>query len=116
MPEPARETITVKGNHRTDHHHLTVGEVDQADDAVNHRVTQSDERVDSAQGEAVDQLLEESVHNQAFRNKVLLAYRMFRGMPPRRRPHKSWARLVLSGCGCRKNEGMAGAIPSGSSC
>jgi len=71
---------------------------------------------DSAQGEAVDQLLEESVHNQAFRNKVLLAYRMFRGMPPRRRPHKSWARLVLSGCGCRKNEGMAGAIPSGSSC
>jgi hypothetical protein len=65
-----------EGDHRPDHHHLTVGEVDQADDAVHHRVAKSDQRVDGAQSEAVDQLLEKSVHGQAFRNKVLVANRI----------------------------------------
>jgi hypothetical protein len=44
-----------EGHHRADHHHLAVGEVDQADDPVDHRVTQRDERVDAAQDQAVDQ-------------------------------------------------------------
>ena len=56
--------------------------VDQADDPVHHRVAESDERVYGAQGEAVDQLLEESVHGQAFRNEVLRANHRVRLIAP----------------------------------
>ncbi|KFB70737.1 MAG: hypothetical protein AW09_004159 [Candidatus Accumulibacter phosphatis] len=71
-----------ESDHRPDHHHLTMSEVDQTDDAVHHRVAESDQRIDGAQSEAVDQLLEKCVHGQAFRNKMLMANRRFRLMPP----------------------------------
>jgi hypothetical protein len=35
-----------------------MGEVNEAEDAVNHRVAERDERVDGAEGEAVEELLE----------------------------------------------------------
>jgi hypothetical protein len=43
---------------RADHHHFAVGEIDQPEDAVDHRVAERDQRVDAALDEAVDDLLE----------------------------------------------------------
>ena len=42
---------------RTEHEDITVREVDETQDAVNHRVAQRDERVNRAQRKSVDQLL-----------------------------------------------------------
>jgi hypothetical protein len=39
-----------------------VGEVDELDDAVDHGVAKGHQGVDSAQGDAVDQLLEKNFH------------------------------------------------------
>jgi hypothetical protein len=47
---------------RADHEHLAVGEVDQADDAVDHGVAQGDQGIHAAQHQAVDDLLEKDVH------------------------------------------------------
>jgi hypothetical protein len=47
---------------RTDHQHLAVGEVDQVDDPVDHRVAERDQRIDAAEHEPVDDLLDEGVH------------------------------------------------------
>ena len=58
---PASALITVKRDHRADHHDLAVREVDELDDAVDHRVAQRDDRVDAAERQAVDELLEEDV-------------------------------------------------------
>ncbi len=46
-----------------DHINVAMGEIDQPQDAVNHRVAERDERVDRSDGQAVDQLLNKSVHN-----------------------------------------------------
>jgi hypothetical protein len=43
------------------HEQVAVGEVDQLDDAVHHRVADRDEREERPRGEAVDELLEEDV-------------------------------------------------------
>ena len=48
-----------EADERADHEDVAVGEVDQADDAVDHRVAQGDQGVDEAQLEAVDHLLEQ---------------------------------------------------------
>src|SRR5690606_31650455 len=45
-----------EGDIRADHVHLAVGEVDHADDAVDHRVTDGDQGVGTANGQTVDQL------------------------------------------------------------
>jgi hypothetical protein len=45
-----------------DHKHLAMGEVDQADDAVDHGVAQRDQGVHAAQHQAVDDLLKKDVH------------------------------------------------------
>ena len=45
-----------------DHEDLAVGEVDELDDAVDHRVAERDQRVDRTEHEAVGQLLEELRH------------------------------------------------------
>jgi hypothetical protein len=45
---------------------FTVGEVDQLDDTVNHGVAQRDQGVEAAQGDAVDQLLNEKFHRNRF--------------------------------------------------
>jgi hypothetical protein len=39
-----------------------MGEVDHADDAVDHRVADGDEAIDGAQRDAVDELLDEIFH------------------------------------------------------
>jgi hypothetical protein len=50
-----------QGDHRTDHHHFAVGEIDELDDAVDHRVAEGHDGIHAAQREAVDELLEEDV-------------------------------------------------------
>src|SRR5439155_12320243 len=45
-----------------DHKDVAVREVDEAQDPVDHRVTQRNQRVDGAQRKAVDELLEEFRH------------------------------------------------------
>ena len=58
------------GDHRADHHHLAVREIDELDDPVDHRVAQRDDRVDAAERRAVDELLDEDVHCQGDRGQV----------------------------------------------
>src|SRR6202012_2786498 len=55
----AEERGGVNAGHRTDHVDVAVGEVDEAEDAVDHRVPDGDERVYRAPTQAVDDLLEE---------------------------------------------------------
>src|SRR3712207_8278548 len=43
-------------------HHVAVGEVDELEHAVHHRVAERDERVDGAGGQTVDEMLEELRH------------------------------------------------------
>ena len=47
---------------RAEHVDVAVREVDEAQHAVHHRVPERDQRVDGAEREAVDELLEEGVH------------------------------------------------------
>ena len=58
-PEAAREVIADVGAHHVD---VAVREVDEAQDAVHHRVAERDQRVDRPERQAVDQLLEEGRH------------------------------------------------------
>ena len=37
-------------------------EIDQLDDAVDHRIAEGDDRIDAAKREAVDDLLQENIH------------------------------------------------------
>src|SRR5690606_27626089 len=50
------------GHHGTHHDHIAMGEIDQADDAVHHGVAQRHQGVDTADRDAIDQLLEQNVH------------------------------------------------------
>ena len=43
---------------RPDHEHVAMGEVDELDDPVDHRVAEGDERVDRAEGQEVLELLD----------------------------------------------------------
>ena len=45
-----------------DHKHLGMGEIDEAQDSVNHRVAERDKRIDGTEGETVEKLLEEFGH------------------------------------------------------
>jgi hypothetical protein len=51
-----------ESHHGADHHHFAMREVDQLDDAVHHGVAQSDHGVHASCGEAIHQLLQESIH------------------------------------------------------
>ena len=53
--------ITENDDHRADHHDFAVREVDELDDAVDHRVAERDDGVDAAERQAVDHLLQEDV-------------------------------------------------------
>jgi hypothetical protein len=68
---PASAPIT-EGDHGADHHHLAVGEVDELDDAVDHRVAERHHGIDAAQREAVDDLLEQYVHGFRDTGQLLL--------------------------------------------
>jgi hypothetical protein len=45
-----------------DHQHLTVGKVDQVDDAVHHGVAQGYQGVHAAKNQTVDDLLQQNFH------------------------------------------------------
>lgn len=45
-----------------EHENIAVGEVDHADDAVNHRIADSDEAVDRSKSQPVDELLDKILH------------------------------------------------------
>jgi hypothetical protein len=53
-----RKKITRK---RAEHEDVAVREIDEAKDAVNHRVAESDQRVNGAERQAINQLLGELV-------------------------------------------------------
>ncbi|MNR03293.1 hypothetical protein D3C85_1191790 [compost metagenome] len=54
------------------HVNLAVGEVDHADDAVDHCVADGDQAIDRPEGQAIDQLLQENtIHNAISRNENL---------------------------------------------
>ena len=53
------------GHIRAHHDDVAVGKVQQQDDAVHHAVAQSDQRVDAAQRQAVDQLAEKYCHGSS---------------------------------------------------
>src|SRR6202041_1901943 len=53
---------------RTDHENIAVGEIDHADDPVDHRVANGDQAIDRTERYAVDELLDEIFHaSAAFR-------------------------------------------------
>ena len=56
--EPVNERREVVTRERAKHEDVTVGEVDEPQDAVNHRVAQRDKRVNRTERQAIDQLLE----------------------------------------------------------
>ena len=51
-----------EGRDRAHHEHVAMGEIDHADDAVDHRVADGDQAVDRPEGDAVDELLEKILH------------------------------------------------------
>ncbi len=57
-PEPERGPERER-DQRADHEHLAVGEVDQLDDPVDHRVAERDQRPDRAVGDPVDEVVAE---------------------------------------------------------
>ena len=50
------------GHVRTNHNDIAMGKVQQQDDAVHHAVTQCDQCIDAAKGQAVDQLAKKHCH------------------------------------------------------
>ena len=56
-----------KGNHRAEHQHLAMGEVDQVENAVNHGVAERDQCIDRADHQAVYQLLQKNIQNRLLR-------------------------------------------------
>ena len=57
----AQEDGRVVAGEGADHEDVAVGEVDHAQDAVDHRVAQRDERIDATQGGAVDEEVDPGV-------------------------------------------------------
>ncbi|MNT14068.1 hypothetical protein D3C72_1490590 [compost metagenome] len=65
-----------EGHVGTDHVHLAVGEVDHANDAVHHRVADGDQGIGAADGQSINQLLEEMVdlrHYSAPKNLICIS-------------------------------------------
>ena len=54
----------VIAHERAEHVDIAVGKVDQAEDAVNHRVAEGDQRVGAALRDAIDELLKKSDHRR----------------------------------------------------
>ena len=51
---------------RADHVDVAVGEVDQPENAVHHRVAESNQGIDRADIESIDQLLNKGIHRRLF--------------------------------------------------
>jgi hypothetical protein len=54
--------IPISAMNAAEHEDVAMGEIDHADDAVDHRVADRDQPVDRAERQPVDQLLEKIVH------------------------------------------------------
>jgi hypothetical protein len=61
---------SVEAGKRTDHEDVTMGEVDELQEAVDHAVAKSDQGVDRPQGKPIDQLLEEFIHGNEEKLKA----------------------------------------------
>ena len=59
---PGRPSARVVAHERAEHEDVAVCEVDQLEDAVHHRVAERDERVDGADGDAIEQILKKGLH------------------------------------------------------
>jgi hypothetical protein len=49
-------------NEGRQHEYIAMGEVDHADDAVDHRIADGDETVDRSESQPVDELLDKVIH------------------------------------------------------
>ena len=54
--------------HGADHDHFAMREIDELNDAIDHRVAERDHGIDAAERKAVDELLQEDIH-RAFRRR-----------------------------------------------
>lgn len=59
--QPIAHSSEIVTNKRPHHEHFTVRKINKAQNPVNHRVTQSDERVNRTERYAINELLEEFV-------------------------------------------------------
>ncbi|MNM78943.1 hypothetical protein D3C81_908630 [compost metagenome] len=51
-----------QGAQCTNHQHIAVGKIDNAQNAVHHGVTQGDQRINAAEHQSVDGLLYQRIH------------------------------------------------------
>src|SRR6185437_14402019 len=101
-------------DHRSYHHDFAVREIDQADDAVDHRVAERNQRIDAAEREAVDDLLQEGFHDANLLSRRggprLVADSPLRPTP-RQSPRATRARHGTNGNGARgRRFYLAGAL------
>src|SRR5262249_43788349 len=67
-----------EGDETADHENIAVGEIDHADDAVDHRVADGDQAIDRTEHQSVDELLGEVVHRLPCLSKSgKRGYRMY---------------------------------------
>jgi len=62
QPERHQDQERDQRDEAADHENIAMGEIDHADDAIDHGVADGDQAVDRAEHEAVDQLLGEIIH------------------------------------------------------
>ncbi len=62
-----------QSDHRAHHRNFAMGKIDQLENAVDHCVAECNERVDAAQHQTVDQLLQKNIHATAPRYRALVA-------------------------------------------
>ena len=74
MPSAASRQKDGERDERADHEDLAMGEVDHADDAVDHRVADGDQAVDRPEGDPVDQLLQKIFHEPPVFRCLLNAF------------------------------------------
>ncbi len=74
-------------HHCAEHHHFAVREVDELDDAVDHRIAERDHGIDRPQRQAVDHLLDENVHATARLSETHPQPRFFPGDREQQKRH-----------------------------
>ena len=100
---------------RADHEDVAVGEVDQLQHAVDHGVAEGDERVDRAQRDAVDDVLEKLRHSWGARLRVRPAAGRCSRRPARgwTRPSPASGSAPASGPARRRPRSSSGREPRG---
>ena len=63
-------SVTPRRQERADHEHVAVGEVDELDDPVDHRVAEGDQGVDRADRQGVDRLLDRDAEGPIGRQRA----------------------------------------------